>query len=116
MENTTQITPAEDTVDRNNVSKFYGTMPEGYERSAKKMTEKSTARLKGYWLQTVSINEKRVEMSEDTEKRDYAFDHEWLCKYQDTQWSCFAYLRGQRIPEEGQTYQEQIRTRHGRLP
>lgn len=93
MENTTKAIPAEDTVNRGNVSKFYDTMPDGYERSAKRMTEKATARLKGYWLQTCSVNEKKEEMRADDRKKDYAFDYEWLCKYQNSQWSCFAYLR-----------------------
>lgn len=86
-------TSNEDLVTRDTIGKFNHLAPEGYTFAKKKMTEKATARLRGYWLQTVSYNEKKQEMAADTERKDYGFNIEWLVRYQNGQHNCFAYLR-----------------------
>jgi hypothetical protein len=84
---------------RDNLENINHLPPMGREFTAKKLSNKARAILRGYWLNMVNVEEKKAEMREDEVGGYYemnserkSFDRDWLMKYQGSCWRAEAYL------------------------
>ena len=84
-------------ITRDNLENIDALPPIGYRFSAKKLTEKAKARLKGYWLHRVNMAEKEEDKAKDHGTKQYLFDSEWQRKYEAAATNCLMYLKNNKF-------------------